>query len=63
MPGKRIQFDDETWQAVSLLALDRGVKFQALAEEAFRDLLKKQILQGPGVCSIATSSQFRSLCR
>jgi hypothetical protein len=41
MPGKRIQFDDETWQAVSLLALDRGVKLQTLAEEAFRDLLKK----------------------
>jgi hypothetical protein len=41
MPGKRIQFDDETLQALTLLAGDRGVDFQTLAEEAFRDLLRK----------------------
>jgi hypothetical protein len=41
MPGKRIQFDERTWQAVALLASDRGVGLQALAEEAFRDLLRK----------------------
>ena len=41
MPGKRIQFDDETLQALTLLAGDRGVDFQVLAEEAFRDLLRK----------------------
>jgi hypothetical protein len=39
MPGKRIQFDDETWQA--LLASDRMQTFQELAEEAFADVLKK----------------------
>ena len=39
--GKRIQFDDETWQAVDLLTRDRMMEFQELADEAFRDLLKK----------------------
>jgi hypothetical protein len=38
MPGKRVQFDDETWQAIDLLARDRMIAFQELAEEAFRDL-------------------------
>jgi predicted DNA-binding ribbon-helix-helix protein len=41
MPGKRIQFDDATWQALDLLARDRMMDFQELADEAFRDLLKK----------------------
>ena len=41
MPGKRVQFDDETWQALDLLARDRMVDFQELADEAFRDLLRK----------------------
>ena len=41
MPAKRIQFDEETLQALTLLAGDRGVDLQGLAEEAFRDLLKK----------------------
>jgi len=41
MPGKRIQFDYETWQAIDLLARDRVSNFQELADEAFRDLLKK----------------------
>jgi len=41
MPGKRVQFDEETWQAIELLASDQGVDFGALATEAFRDLLKK----------------------
>ena len=41
MHGKRVQFDDETWAAVSLLAKDRMQNFQELADEAFRDLLKK----------------------
>ena len=38
MRGKRVEFEDETWQAVDLLARDRMVAFQELAEEAFRDL-------------------------
>lgn len=41
MPAKRIQIDDQIWQALALLASDRKVAFQALADEAFRDLLRK----------------------
>jgi hypothetical protein len=41
MPGKRIQFDEATWGAVDLLARDRMMDFQELADEAFSDLLKK----------------------
>jgi len=41
MPGKRIQFDEETWQALDLLARDQMKTFQELADEAFGDLLKK----------------------
>jgi hypothetical protein len=41
MPGKRVQFDDETWLAIDLLARDRMMDFQELADEAFRDLLRK----------------------
>ena len=41
MPGKRIQIDDETWAALDLLARDRMMDFQELADEAFRDLLRK----------------------
>jgi hypothetical protein len=41
MAGKRIQFDDESWAALDLLARDRMMTFQELADEAFADLLKK----------------------
>ena len=41
MPGKRVQFDEETWVALDLLARDRLMTFQELADEAFRDLLRK----------------------
>lgn len=41
MPGKRVQFDDETWLALDVLARDRMMSFQELADEAFRDLLEK----------------------
>ncbi|MBV8449743.1 MAG: hypothetical protein JO357_11735 [Hyphomicrobiales bacterium] len=41
MPGKRVQIDEETWQALVLLARDRKLDFQKLAEEAFKELLKK----------------------
>ena len=33
MPGKRVQFDDETWHALDLLAKDRMQTFQELADE------------------------------
>jgi hypothetical protein len=41
MTGKRVQFDDETWNALDLLARDRMQDFQELADEAFSDLLRK----------------------
>jgi hypothetical protein len=41
MPGKRIEIDDEDWAALRLLARDRMMTFQELADEAFADLLRK----------------------
>jgi hypothetical protein len=41
MPGKRVEIDDETWPVLDLLARDRMMTFQELADEAFADLLKK----------------------
>jgi hypothetical protein len=41
MPGKRVKFDDETWASLDMLARDRMMDFQELADEAFRDLLRK----------------------
>jgi hypothetical protein len=42
MPGKRVQFDEETWAAVDLLAQDSMADFQEVAGEPFRDLLALQ---------------------
>ena len=42
MPGKRIQFDDETWEAIEATIRDSGSNFQKRADEAFADLLKKR---------------------
>jgi hypothetical protein len=39
--GKRVGFDLETWHELDLLAHDRMMTFQELADEAFRDVLKK----------------------
>jgi hypothetical protein len=36
-----VQFDEETWNALDLLARDRMQDFQELADEAFSDLLRK----------------------
>jgi hypothetical protein len=41
MIGKRVQFDAETWASVDLLAKDRMMTFQELADEAFRGILRK----------------------
>jgi hypothetical protein len=41
MPGKRVQFDDDTWQAVQAVARHTGKSFQELASTAFADLLAK----------------------
>ena len=41
MPGKRVQLDGESWAALDLLARDRMMTFQELADEAFAGVLKK----------------------
>ena len=41
MVGKRVQFDDETWQAIQAVARQTGKSFQELASTAFADMLKK----------------------
>jgi hypothetical protein len=38
---RRIEFDGETWHALHQLSLDSMKSLQELADEAFRDLLKK----------------------
>ncbi len=42
MIGKRVQFDEETWEAIKPVMGDSGHSFQELADEAFADLLKKR---------------------
>jgi hypothetical protein len=41
MPGKRVQFADDTWTALDTVMRDKDKSFQDLADEAFADLLKK----------------------
>ena len=41
MIGKRVQFHEETWQELRLLAAESMKSFQELADEAFSDLLRK----------------------
>ena len=38
---RRIEFDAELWHALNYLTLDTGKELHRLADEAFRDLLKK----------------------
>jgi hypothetical protein len=38
---RRIEFDAETWHVLHKLSLDSMKSLQELADEAFRDLLKK----------------------
>ena len=42
MIGKRVQFDDKTWEAVQAVMRDSGSDFQELADEAIADFLKKR---------------------
>lgn len=42
MVGERVQFDEKTWQALHMLARDRTMSFQKIADEAFTDLLRKR---------------------
>ena len=41
MPGKRVQFDEATLEAIEAVARAKDKSFQELADEAFADLLKK----------------------
>ena len=41
MPGKRVQFDEETWEAIVAVSRQTGKNFQEVASTAFADLLKK----------------------
>jgi hypothetical protein len=41
MPGKIIKFAPEDWVALDQLARERHLSLQQLADEAFRDVLKK----------------------
>jgi hypothetical protein len=41
MIGKRVQFDDGTWEAIQAAMRDAGMTFQDIADEAFADVLKK----------------------
>jgi hypothetical protein len=42
MTGKRVQFDDDTWQAIDAVLSRDDLTFQELADEAFKDVLKKR---------------------
>jgi hypothetical protein len=42
MVGKRVQFDDETWEAIQAVMRDSGSDFQELVDEAFADFLMKR---------------------
>jgi hypothetical protein len=41
MPGKRVQFDEETFEALTAVARETGKSFQQIPDEAFADFLKK----------------------
>ena len=41
MQGKRVQFEDETWQAIEAVTRGKRKSCQELVDEAFDDLLKK----------------------
>ncbi|HMA74627.1 MAG TPA: hypothetical protein VKP67_24525 [Xanthobacteraceae bacterium] len=59
MVGKRVQFDEETWLALDVLARDRMMSFQELADEAFRDLLKKHNRPGDLKSALRQSAGIR----
>jgi len=41
MPGKRVQFDDETWQAIDARLRASRKVLSGDCRQAFKDLLKK----------------------
>jgi hypothetical protein len=36
--GKRVQFDEETWQAIDAVMPRNGLTFQELTDEAFKEV-------------------------
>jgi hypothetical protein len=66
MPGRRVQFDQETWNALDLLGKDRMQDFQELADEAFHKHgrpvdLKTALLQSVGEIEKRLSAQAAEL--
>ena len=61
MPGKRVQFDDATLEAIEAVARAKDKSFQELADEAFADLLKKH-RQPVGLKAALKESVVRKLC-
>ena len=51
MSGKRVTFDPEDWVSLDQLARERGLSFQELADEAFRDVLKKHDRVPPSIAA------------
>jgi hypothetical protein len=41
MVGKRVQFDADTWEAITAVSKTTGRSLQQLTNEAFADMLKK----------------------
>jgi hypothetical protein len=41
MVGKRVQFDEETWQAIQAVTRETGKSFQELSSTVFADYLKE----------------------
>ena len=60
MVGKRVQFDDETWEAIVAIARDNGMSFQDVADEAFADYLKKHKQPVGLMASLKESVKTRS---
>ena len=63
MVGKRVQFDDETWEAIVAIARDNGMSFQDVADEAFADYLKKHKQPVGLMASLKESVKTRSPSR
>jgi hypothetical protein len=60
MVTKRVQFDDETWEAVEAVMHDTRSSFQDIADEAFADLLKKHKQPVGLMASLKESVRTRS---
>jgi hypothetical protein len=60
MVGKRVQFDEETPEAIVALGRLKGASFHELTDEAFADLLKKHKQPGGLMASLKESVQTPS---